>query len=140
MKHLTLPLAITSVLALSLFTASAGEMKMDASKLPPAATKTGLTYEKDIKPVFEKSCFKCHGAEKQKGKLRLDNLEAALKGGEEGAYIIAGKSDKSPLVYVAAHVGDDEDLFMPPAKSKDTPVLSKEQIGIIRAWIDQGAK
>ena len=110
--------------------------KVDTSKLPPASTKTGVTYAADIKPIFEKSCFKCHGAEKQKGKLRLDSLEATLKGGGEGKLFETGKSAESPLVHAVARL--DEDLAMPPA-DKGEP-LTKEQIGLIRAWIDQGAK
>src|SRR3569833_312729 len=93
-------LTITT-LSLAAFTLSAAD-KVDISKLPPASDKKGLTYEKDIKPIFEKSCFKCHGPEKQKGKLRLDSLEAALKGGEEGPNIIKGKSAESQLVPAVA--------------------------------------
>ena len=114
------------------------EPKLDPAKLPPASTKTGLTYEKDIKPVFEKSCFKCHGSEKQKGKLRLDSLAAVLKGGEEGKILEAGNSAKSVVVYSVARVCVDEDDFMPP-EDKGKP-LTKDQVGLIRAWIDQGAK
>jgi len=109
---------------------------VDVSKLPPAATKTGLTFDKDIKPIFEKSCVKCHGAEKQKGKLRLDTLEASLKGGESGESIVKGNSAKSPLVHTIARL--DPDSAMPPDGKGDP--LTKEQIGVIRAWIDQGAK
>jgi mono/diheme cytochrome c family protein len=109
---------------------------VDVSKLPPAATKTGLTFDKDIKPIFEKSCVKCHGAEKQKGKLRLDSLEASLKGGENGESIVKGSSAKSPLVHTIARL--DPDSAMPPDGKGDP--LTKEQIGIVRAWIDQGAK
>ena len=109
---------------------------VDVSKLPPAATKTGLTFDKDIKPIFEKSCVKCHGAEKQKGKLRLDTLEASLKGGENGESIVKGNSAKSPLVHTIARL--DPDSAMPPDGKGDP--LTKEQIGVIRAWIDQGAK
>ena len=109
---------------------------VDVSKLPPAATKTGLTFDKDIKPIFEKSCVKCHGAEKQKGKLRLDSLEASLKGGENGETIVKGNSAKSPLVHTIARL--DPDSAMPPDGKGDP--LTKEQIGVIRAWIDQGAK
>ena len=65
--------------------------KIDTSKVPPASSKKGLTYDKDIKPIFEATCFKCHGPEKQKGKLRLDSLAAALKGGENGKSILPGK-------------------------------------------------
>jgi mono/diheme cytochrome c family protein len=109
---------------------------VDVSKLPPAATKTGLTFDKDIKPIFEKSCVKCHGAEKQKGKLRLDTLEASLKGGENGESIVKGNSAKSPLVHTIARL--DPDSAMPPDGKGDP--LTKEQIGLVRAWIDQGAK
>ena len=110
--------------------------KVDTSKLPPASTKTGVTYAADIKPIFEKSCFKCHGAEKQKGKLRLDSLEATLKGGDDGKVLEPGKSAESTLVHSVARL--DEDEAMPPA-DKGKP-LTKEEVGLIRAWIDQGAK
>jgi hypothetical protein len=109
---------------------------LDLTKLPPASTKKDLTYAKEIKPLFEKTCFKCHGAEKQKGKLRLDSLEAVKKGGENGEVIIAGKSEKSSLVHAIAAL--DPDMVMPP-EGKGDP-LTKEQVGLVRAWIDQGAK
>lgn len=130
----TLPLVCS--LALSLLVARAADSKPDLSKLPPPSTKTGLVFDKDIKPIFEKSCFKCHGAEKQKGKLRVDSLEAALKGGEDGKVIIPGKSAESSLVVAIARLVEDD--AMPPA-DKGEP-LTKEQIGLVRAWIDQGAK
>ena len=109
----------------------------DASKLPPASTQAGVTYEKDIKPLFERSCFKCHGAEKQKGKLRLDSLEATLKGGSNGAGFEKGASAKSTFVAsVARLLADDENM---PPEGKGKP-FSKEEVGLLRAWIDQGTK
>lgn len=119
--------------------AHAADKKVDTSKLPPASDKKDVTYEKDIKPLFEKSCFKCHGEEKQKGKLRLDSLAAALKGGEEGEILKKGDSANSPIIHAVARL--DEDTAMPPEK-KGTPlvVITPEQISLIRAWIDQGAK
>lgn len=110
---------------------------VDVTKLPPPSSKTGLKFETDIKPIFEKNCTKCHGAEKQKGKLRLDSLESSLKGGEDAPNIVPGKSAKSTLVHSISRIGDEDD-FMPP-KGKGDP-LTKEEVGIIRAWIDQGAK
>lgn len=115
-------------------TASAAD-KIDTSKLPPPSTRTGLSFEKDIKPLFEKSCYKCHGPEKQKGKLRVDSLEASLKGGESGEMIKKGKSAESPLIHSLARL--DEDTAMPPDGKGDP--FTKEQIGLVRAWIDQGA-
>ena len=129
-------LTIASATVLALLSAGAADKKVDTSKLPPAAGKAGVTYAADIKPIFEKSCFKCHGAEKQKGKLRLDSLEATLKGGEDGKILEAGKSADSLVVQAVARL--DDDTAMPPDGKGDP--LTKEQIGLIRAWIDQGAK
>ena len=136
---LTLCLAGSFAFSISLQAADK-KPAVDVSKIPPPAAKQGVTYAADIKPIFEKSCVSCHGAEKQKGKLRLDSLEAALKGGADGKVIEVGKSAESMLVHNIAHVGD-EDMFMPPPDNKDKiPQLTKEQVGLIRAWIDQGAK
>ncbi len=144
MKRLVIP-CFSAALIGFLFTAQAADKekkttKIDTSKLPPPAAKQGVTYTADIKPIFDKSCIKCHGADKQKGKLRLDSLESALKGGQDGKVIEPGKSADSMLVHNIAHLGDEDD-FMPPPDNKDKiPPLTKDQIGLIRAWIDQGAK
>jgi hypothetical protein len=118
--------------------------KVDLSKLPPAAAKKGVTFDADIKPIFEKSCFKCHGpaaeVEKPKGKLRVDTLQATLKGGENGPNVVAGDSSKSTLLHQIAHLVDEDD-WMPPKDNKaKIPPLTKDQVGLIRAWIEQGAK
>jgi len=124
------------IIAASLAMAAATAADVDVSKLPPAAKKTGVTFDKDIKAIFEKSCVKCHGPEKQKGKLRLDSLAAVLKGGENAPNVVPMNSAKSTLVYAVARLVDDE--AMPP-EGKGDP-LTKDQVGLIRAWIDQGAK
>lgn len=141
----SLLLAATLVAALA-FQAMADEKHshsapVDVSKLPPAATKANVTYESDIKAIFETSCVKCHGAEKPKAGLKLNTLEGALKGTKEGKVIEPGQSAKSSLVISVACISDDEDTWMPPKgnKAKIAP-LTKEQVGLIRAWIDQGAK
>ncbi len=107
-----------------------------SAKLPPAA-KAKVSYKKDIKPLFEKSCLNCHGPKKRpKGKFRIDTRELALKGGYEGVAIIPGKSEKSPLIYYMNY--QVVDYEMPPEGKKDYPKLNREQIGLMRAWIDQG--
>jgi mono/diheme cytochrome c family protein len=122
--------------------------------LPPASTKKGVTYASDIKPLFDASCIKCHGADRPKAKLRLDSLEGVLAGGEDGKVIVTGKSEDSKLVKAVARI--DPRSAMPPAPrparrggpngqtpppQPDPPKpLTAEQVGLIRAWIDQGAK
>src|SRR5262245_61716076 len=112
-----------------------GAPVVDASKLPLAAAME-VDFAKEIQPILERSCLKCHGPEKAKGKLLLDTHEHALKGGENGQDIIPGQSAKSPLIHFTARLVEDSE--MPPV-GKGEP-LTKEEVGILRAWIDQGAK
>jgi mono/diheme cytochrome c family protein len=117
-----------------------GKGSVDVSKLPPAAARKDVSYTADMKPIFDKSCVSCHGPEKAKGKLRLDSLAAALKGGEDGKVIEPGDSAGSVLVHNVAHLGDPDDYMPPPKNKAGIPPLTTEQIALIRAWIDQGAK
>jgi mono/diheme cytochrome c family protein len=117
---------------------SADDTKPAAKTFPAASTKTGVTYATDIKPIFDAVCVKCHdGTKKPRAGLALNTLEGTLKGSKDGKVVIVGDSAKSDLVLSVAHTGDP-DSFMP--KGKKAKPLTPEQIGLIRAWIDQGAK
>ena len=105
---------------------------VDVSKLPPAATRP-VDFTKDIQPIFEATCWNCHGPKKQESGFRLDNRAAALKGGEHGGDIVPGKSATSLLIHAVAGIHDE--IKMPKKGEKLTP----EQVGLLRAWIDQGA-
>ena len=117
-----------------------GKKNIDLSKLPPIATKTGVTYATDIKPIFDQSCVKCHSGEKPKGKLRMDTLDNILKGGSDGKVVEPGNSAASILVHNISHVGDEDDYMPPPNNKAGIGPLTKDQISLIRAWIEQGAK
>jgi mono/diheme cytochrome c family protein len=135
-------IAVSLGLAVSAFALHA-EIKVDVSKLPPAAAKKGVTFATDIKPLFEKGCAKCHGAdvEKPKGKFRSDSAANVIKGGGEGAAVTPGDLAKSPVMAMIAWQTDDEEYYMPPKDNKaKIPQLTKEEIGLVRAWIEQGAK
>jgi hypothetical protein len=141
MTRIILTVCVSACVALGLANAQAAEKKgVDLSKLPPASGKTGVTYAADIKPILEKSCTKCHDGEKPKARLRLDSLEGALKGGEDGKVVLPGNSAGSMLVHNIAHAGDPDDYMPPPRNKHGIQALTREQIGLIRAWIDQGAK
>ena len=117
----------------------AAEPKVDLSKLPPPVKKKDVSFDKEIKAIFDKSCVKCHSGGKAKADLRLDTREGALKGGENGPAVVPGKSDKSHLLFYIADLVPD--MEMPPLpKRGEFPALTKEQAGLVRAWIDQGAK
>ena len=105
-----------------------------AAELPLAAPRP-VDFARDVQPLFARHCYSCHGPEKQKGQLRLDRKADALKGGDSHAPdIIPGQSAESPLIRFVA--GLDKDLLMPPKGER----LSTEQVSLLRAWIDQGAK
>jgi hypothetical protein len=85
---------------------------VDWSQLPPASTQTGVTFDKDIAPIFKASCVRCHGAERPRAQLRLDSLEGTLKGTKEGTILTAGDSANSLLVKAISQL--DPKTAMPP--------------------------
>jgi mono/diheme cytochrome c family protein len=118
--------------ALVLRLALAGPAVADDRGLPPAANRA-VDYAKDIQPILQANCYQCHGPKKQQSEFRLDQKARALKGGSEGPAIVPGKGAESPLIERVA--SQDPELAMPPKGERLTP----EQIGLLRAWIDQGA-
>ncbi len=112
--------------------AAFGAPAVDRSKLPAAATRK-IDFAKDIQPIFEKSCYGCHSSKKEEAGFRLDQKSDALKGGELGVAIVPGQGSESLLVHAVS--GLKEDLVMPKKGER----LSSEQVGLLRAWIDQGA-
>jgi mono/diheme cytochrome c family protein len=91
-------------------------------------------FEREVKPILEEHCFKCHGAEKQKGGLRLDIKTGLFAGGDsEKPSVVPGNSGKSPLIQRVLTTEQDE--MMPPKGER----LEPKQIALIKQWIDLGA-
>ena len=89
-------------------------------------------YLREVKPLLQRRCFSCHGALKQKSKLRLDTAALMRKGGSEGPAIVPGNSAGSHLIKRLTAAGDDR---MPPEGS----ALTAHEISLLRNWIDEGA-
>lgn len=103
----------------------------------PTPVNAGRDFTLKVLPLLKEKCFACHGddPEKIKGDLNMLSLDGLLKGGESGdKVLVPGKADASSL-FVAV-TWKDEDLEMPP---KENDRLTKEQIELVRAWIDAGA-
>lgn len=114
----------------------APEAKPEAApSAKPAAASEPLVYEHVLQPILTHYCVACHGAEKQKGKLRLDSLEAVQKGGENGPVVVAGNAFKSPLVARVRLPATDDDHMPPEGKPGPTP----EELALIEFWIERGA-
>ena len=121
-----LPLAI----AFSLF----------ASLVPTRAPAADAPdFSRDVRPILSKHCFKCHGPDDKarKAKLRLDDRQAALRGGESGEKaVVPGKPDESELI--RRIFANDESERMPPAATKNP--LSDRDKQTLRTWIVAGAE
>jgi len=178
---------------------------VDWSKLPPASTDTGITFDKDIAPIFKASCVRCHSGDRARAQLRLDSLDGVLKGTKDGPVLTAGDSANSLIVKAISQLdpkiamppkprgprgprpmgtngpamqpppgggpeagnppppspagGDNQGPGGPPPGGPGSPPpadgtpppnnppprmmakpLTAEQVGLVRAWIDQGAK
>lgn len=100
-------------------------------------TRAAVDFGADVRPILSDNCFACHGPDdsQRKAKLRLDMQEGAL--GERGGYpvIVPGQADKSELV-ARITSGDETEVMPPPAFGKS---LTKEQIAVLRQWIEEGA-
>ena len=164
-------LLISVALALGVISALAD---VDTAKLPAASAQKDISYAKDIKPIFEASCFRCHGEKQKKGGVRVDSVEAILKGGKEGKIVEVGNAVKSELLIAVSQL--DPEIAMPPkpkarkggpggaggeprdggtnapaggpgkppggpgANQPPAKPLTADQVGLVRAWIDQGCK
>ncbi len=167
---------------------SASAADIDWSKLPPASTKTGLTFTNDILPLFKASCVSCHSGNRPRSGLRLDTIEGVMKGTEKGPILTAGDGAKSLLVKAVSQL--DSETAMPPKPrarrggpggapgmmapngvagpdggqapnlggapggpqgtngfgmrgrgfGPPSKPLTAEEVGLVRAWIEQGAK
>jgi len=100
----------------------------------PSRAEDKVDFAKQIQPILQQNCVKCHGPEKQKAKMRLDSKEAAMKGGKDGVILVAGNAEKSEI-YRRITLPKGNDDIMP----NEGDPLTKEQTDLIRDWINQGA-
>ncbi len=87
-------------------------------------------FESKVRPLLASKCVQCHGAEKQKGELRLDSLAAMLKGGESGPAVVPAKPAESLLIEAINY----ESFEMPPKGQ-----LSADSIAVLTHWVKIGA-
>jgi hypothetical protein len=107
-----------------------GALPAGAAEKPPSA-KDIQFFETKVRPVLADNCFKCHGAAKQRGGLRLDSRAELLAGGEHGPALVPGQPEKSLLIRALAHT---EKPKMPPSKKLDA-----QQIADLTQWVKMGA-
>jgi hypothetical protein len=99
------------------------------SAYPNPAVSGSVSFAKDVLPIFEGSCFKCHGDDKTEKGLDLKTYASVMLGSQKGAVITAGNADNSVL-FKAVSSGK-----MPKRGTK----LSPQQLDLIKNWINSGA-
>ena len=114
-------------------TLRAEDPTFELSQLPPAA-EGAIDYEQQIAPLLANKCASCHGAKRQRSDLRVDTRGALLKGGSRGPAAVPSQPARSWLLAAASR--QIEELAMPP----EGEPLTADEVALLRAWIEQGAK
>lgn len=117
---------------------AAGKDAPAAKSIPIAKVGKRVDFDRDILPFFRQSCLPCHNRTTTKAGLILETPEDIRKGGDSGKAVVPGRGAGSLLVKVAAHQTDP--AMPPPGNKASAPNLTPEQLGLLKAWIDQGAK
>ena len=99
----------------------------------PKPAEIAPHFHREVRPILESACVECHGIEKQKGGLRLDTLDHAIKGGDSGPALVAGNLEDS-LLLERIFLPAEDDEIMPPENGP----LSPAQLDILKRWIKTG--
>jgi mono/diheme cytochrome c family protein len=108
---------------------------LPVSTEPIKRSDPAFFYGAHVEPIFIENCYSCHGAEKQKGRLRLDSYDSLLLGGKHGAVIKAGNVKGSELFRRITLPPSDDDAMPPQDKRR----LSANEVKLIELWIAAGA-
>jgi hypothetical protein len=106
-----------------------------AQRKPIPNVQEAMVYSDVIQPILQTRCYSCHGKNKQKGKLRMDDSLRLMKGGKDGPVIVPGNDQKSELAKRLSLPRNDDD-HMPP---KEKPQPTEQEIALIHWWIVSGA-
>ena len=106
-----------------------------AQRKPIPNVQEAMVYPDIIQPILQTKCYSCHGKNKQKGKLRMDDSLRLMKGGKDGPVIIPGNAEKSEMGKRLSLPREDDD-HMPP---KEKPQTTEQEIALIHWWIKSGA-
>jgi hypothetical protein len=110
-----------------------------------ASSDEKVDFVKDVKPVLESACVKCHGPKDAKGRYRLDNKTSAFRGGEvatktKQVAVTPGKPDASLLIaFIEATSKDPAKKVEPMPPGKESRKLTDDEKALLRRWVQQGA-
>jgi WD40 repeat protein len=131
---------VASIVAVTIGLGAEAQEDAKAGPLPIEVPKRDkpVDFRADLLPFLKSNCIACHHSKDPEGQLVLESPKTILKGGETGPAVVPGKSGESLLLLTAAHKKKPQ---MPPRKNKvGAGALTPQQLGLIKLWIDEGAK
>jgi uncharacterized membrane protein/mono/diheme cytochrome c family protein len=117
------------------FSLNLSDKNIEIERKPIPDINEAVVYTDIVQPILQSKCYNCHGKNKQKGRLRLDDSVRIRKGGKDGIVLVAGKADESEMIKRLLLSRNHED-HMPP---KEKPQLREEEIGVLHWWVSTGA-
>jgi WD40 repeat protein len=139
MRHAT---RLSLVVLLGFISIECTAQTSQSSKLKPIEAKVPdrkdqVSYAREIAEILEDKCVACHSAVLAENRLNLESVAGMVKGGKRGPAVAAGKADESLLFRMAAHRAEP---VMPPKDKPASKPLTAEELGLLKLWIDAGAK
>jgi mono/diheme cytochrome c family protein len=119
-------------LAALLLAGTASLASAQPPELPPPAAYA-VDFARDVAPLLRTACVRCHARGRDRGGFSIETRDLMLKGGDNGPAVVPGRSAESYLISLVA--GLEPENVMPQKGSR----LTAAQVGLLRAWIDQGA-
>jgi WD40 repeat protein len=118
---------------LPLLVAAVTTAAVTAGPQPPGTHAAApVEFGRDVVPILEDNCLRCHNTSKTEGGLLVESYEDLMRGGDTGAPIVAGQPDDSPFIL---QVEGRAKPKMPPKAD-----LQPDEIATLRAWVAGGAK
>lgn len=130
--------ALIAAVACAAVLLPAVDLRAQPIAIAPVTRATPVDFQMEIVPIFQKKCLACHSTSEGQGELVLESPAMILKGGDTGPAVVAGNGAGSLLLKLASH---QEEPFMPPPDNDVAAApLTPQELGLIKLWIDQGAK
>lgn len=140
-QPMSYPVTVRMLLGASLLLSSTTTGRLwgdDALPVAEVQRDEPVDFEADILPLLRRNCIACHNASDAESDLVLETPESILKGGAEGPGVVPGSAEESLVFQLAAH---QRESFMPPEENTvGASDFTPEELGLIKLWIDQGAK
>jgi WD40 repeat protein len=100
-----------------------------ADEAPPAGK---VSFYRQVRPILQRQCSGCHQSAKASGGFVLTSHAALIKGGEQGAAVVASNPNEGTLV---ENISGEK-----PAMPPKGPPLPKDQVALVARWISEGAE